>query len=335
MNNKMKILVTGGSGFIGTNYIEMLSNTADVEFLNLDKRMPRNKKHERFWKECNILDADQLRKIIKDFSPTHIVHLAAQTGTDIKNLEAFAANIEGVKNVLLAAAVVPSVKHIIFTSSLLVCKMGYVPKHDTDYQPSTMYGESKVRGEKIVRTAKNLPYAWTIIRPISIWGPWFAEPYKNFFKAIGHGWYFHIGSGHYKRSLGYVENTVHQIHQLLIAPLERTNKKTFYVADDQPADLYEIANIIRETIGARKIYHIPFWLANAAALFGDICKTAGWHNVPLTSFRLNNILTEYIFNMTPIMQISGPLPYDLRTGIGELFSGCMKWERSNYLKEVI
>lgn len=47
-------------------------------------------------------------------------------------------------------------------------------------------------------TLTYLPYAWTIIQPISIWGPWGEEPYKNFFKAIVQGWYFHIGSGHYK-----------------------------------------------------------------------------------------------------------------------------------------
>jgi len=136
MTTKMKILVTGGSGFIGTNYIELLFKTGDAEFLNLDKRSPRNKGHERSWKECNILDASRLQKIVKDFSPTHIVRLAEQMGTDIKSLDVFATNIEGVENLILASAALPSVERVIFTSSLLVCKMGYVPKHDTDYQPS-------------------------------------------------------------------------------------------------------------------------------------------------------------------------------------------------------
>ena len=72
------------------------------------------------------------------------------------------------------------------------------------------------------------------------WGPWGEEPYRNFFKSIAQGWYFHIGSGHYKRSLGYVGNTVHQIHQILLAPREKIHGKTMYVADDQPADLYDM-----------------------------------------------------------------------------------------------
>lgn len=167
----MRILVTGGSGFIGTNYIELLLRTVQEEFINLDNRSPRNVAHRDFWQECDLLDAPRLKKIIADFSPTHVVHLAAKTGLDEKKLSDFEANVEGVENLLLALKEVSYVERVIFTSSLLVCRMGYVPKHDTDYKPTTLYGQSKVEGEKIVRAHNDLPYAWTIIWPISIWGP--------------------------------------------------------------------------------------------------------------------------------------------------------------------
>ncbi len=311
----MKILVTGGSGFIGTNYIDLLLRRGKEEFINLDSKPPRNPAHKKFWRECNMLDAPRLEKLIKDFKPTHVVHLAAKTGLDEKLLSDFAANIEGVESLVRILRETPSVERVIFTSSLLVCRMGYVPKHDTDYQPTTLYGQSKVEGEKIVRAHKDLPYAWTIIRPISIWGPWGEEPYRNFFKAIAQGWYFHIGSGHYRRSLGYVGNTVHQIHQILLAPIEKVDRKTMYVADDQPADLYDMANMIQKTVGARNIFHVPLWMAKLAARIGDGCKAVGWHSVPLSSFRLNNIRTEYVFDMQPIMEVSGPLPYSLKTGV--------------------
>ncbi|HHT9158535.1 MAG: hypothetical protein A2047_01095 [Omnitrophica bacterium GWA2_41_15] len=311
----MKVLVTGGSGFIGTNYIELLLRDGKNELINLDSKPPRNIAHKKFWNECDILDAYRLKKIIRDFSPTYIVHLAAKTGVDEKRLNAFAANMEGVENLLSAFKEVSSVERVIFTSSLLVCKMGYVPKHDTDYQPSTAYGLSKVKGEQIVRAQKDLPYAWTIIRPISVWGPWFNEPYKNFFKAIAQGWYFHIGSGHYKRSLGYVENIVYEIHQLLLAPMGKIDKKIFYIGDEPPVDLYEFANEVREGLGTRKIRHVPLWIAKSSAKTGDFLKLLGWRGVPLTSFRLNNILTEYVFDLQPIIEIAAPLPYDLKTGI--------------------
>jgi len=311
----MRILVTGGSGFIGTNYIELLLKNGEAEFINLDHNPPRNPAHKSFWRKCDLLDASRLKKLVKDFAPTHVVHLAAKTGTDLKKLSDFAANIEGVENLFSAFKGISSLERVVFTSSLLVCKMGYTPKYDTDYKPSTAYGLSKVKMEQIIRAQENLPYSWTIIRPISVWGPWFEEPYKNFFKAIAQGWYFHIGSGHYKRSLGYVENLVHEIQQLLLAHGKKVNKKTFYIADEKPTDLYDFANQIQEELGARKIRHVPLWVAKTAAKIGDLLKIAGWRHVPLTSFRLNNIVTEYVFDLSPIMEIAAPLPYDLRTGI--------------------
>jgi nucleoside-diphosphate-sugar epimerase len=311
----MRILVTGGSGFIGTNYIEFLLQDGNNEFINIDSKPPRNIAHKKFWRECDILDIPRLKKIIKDFKPTHVVHLAAKTGLDEKQLSEFAANIDGVKSLARILKETPSVERVIFTSSLLVCKMGYVPKDDIEYKPTTLYGQSKVCGEKIVRSARGLPYAWTIIRPISVWGPYAEEPYRNFFQSIARNWYFHIGSGHYKRSMGYVENMVYQIHKLFLAPKENTDRKVFYLGDSPPIDLYEFANEVQAALNTKKIRHLPLWFVKVLAKTGDIFKSLGWKNFPLTSFRLNNIRTEYVFNLQPIMDIVGPLPYDFKTGV--------------------
>jgi hypothetical protein len=112
-----------------------------------------------------------------------------------------------------------------------------------------------------------------------------------------------------------VGNSVYQIHQILLAPREKVDGKTMYVADDRPADIYDMANIIRQAVGARNIFRVPLWIAKFAARIGDGCKALGWHSVPLSSFRLNNIRTEYVFDMRPIMEVSGPLPYSLKTGV--------------------
>ncbi|OGT06735.1 MAG: hypothetical protein A2103_01215 [Gammaproteobacteria bacterium GWF2_41_13] len=311
----MRVLVTGGSGFIGTNYINFLEQEGKHEFINLDIKSPRNKAHQAFWRECDLLDRPRLEQIIKNFKPTHVVHLAAKTGLDEKELSDFSANIEGVENMVRILRETPSVERAIFTSTLLVCQMGYVPKDDTEYKPTTLYGQSKVCGEQIVRAAKDLPYAWTIVRPISVWGPYAEEPYRNFFQSVARNWYFHIGSGHYKRSMGYVENMVNQIHQLLLVPVEKMDHKVFYLGDSPPIDLYDFANEVQKKLGVTKIRRLSLWTVQCIAKCGDILKAMGWKKFPLTSFRLNNIRTEYVFDLSPILEVSGPLLYDYQTGI--------------------
>lgn len=263
-----------------------------------------------------MLDRERLDSRIRSFRPTHVVHLAAATGVHRKTLEEFAANTTGTDSLISSATAAGSLERAIFTSSLLVCRMGYVPKHDTDYRASTPYGQSKVEMEKIIRR-RDIPFAWTIIRPISIWGPWFDEPYINFFKAVAGGWYFHIGSGRYRRSLGYVGNVVHQIHQILLAPTDTVDRKTFYVADENPLDLYVMANEIQTQLKARPIRHIPLPLARMMGRAGDVLLFAGFRKAPLTSFRLNNILTEYVYDLSPIVRIAGRDRYGYREGIAE------------------
>lgn len=311
----MKILITGGSGFIGTNYVDYALNNG-AEVLNIDIKPPFKKEHEKYYVHCDIMDYEKLVNTIKNFKPDYVVHLAAKTGAhSITDLNEFAPNIQGVKNLINAILQVNTVKHVIFTSTLLVCKMGYIPKHDTDYMPTTTYGKSKVEGELIVRNWGGLPFTWTIIRPISVWGPWMVEPYIDFFRAVKGGWYFHIGHGHYKRSMGYVENIAHEIHSILLAPTEKVSGKTLYVGDPEPTDLYEFAEKVREKLNAPKIRHIPLWAITVVAKVGDVLKFLGWKNVPMSSFRLNNILTEYVFDLSPIMEVAKSLPYDMDTAI--------------------
>ena len=311
----MKIVVTGGSGFIGTNYIDYILKEEKAEILNIDKVPPKKKSHRRFWKECDILNDKEMKNIITSFNPDYLIHLAANVRTDLTDINDFNENIQGVENIVEACRHTENLKRVVFASSRLVCQVGYYPKNDTDFKPNTAYGESKVIGEKIVRNADNLPYEWTIVRPISIWGEWNGAPYLNFFKAVIGGWYFHIGDGHYDRSLGYIGNTVRQIHAIIKSGTESVHRKTYYLADPEPTDLYVMAEMIREKAGAKKIRSFPKPLATMIAKIGDILQKAGWRTVPLTTFRLNNITTEYVYDLSSIMNLAKFRPIPLQTGV--------------------
>ena len=92
-----------------------------------------------------------------------------------------------------------------------------------------IYGKSKVEMEKcILRSGLNFP--WVIIRPTSIWGPWFGEPYNNFFHFVLRKMFVHPGNMGCEKTYGYIGNSVFQILKLLEIEDESLVKgKTFYI----------------------------------------------------------------------------------------------------------
>lgn len=310
-----RVLVTGGSGFIGTNLVAALVRAGDV-VANVDIAPPKIAGHTANWQQLDILDGAALRQAFVSFRPEVVIHLAAKTVLDERTtLAHFSANIEGVANVIDAVRAAGSVERTFFTSSRLVCRLGYVPKDDTDYQPSTMYGESKVRGEQLVRSASGDLGAWTILRPTGIWGPWFGVPYQDFFMTIRRGRYVHPARRDASKSYGYVENTVYQLQRLVAALAPDVHGKTLTMADYPPLGLREWAVSIQKALGAPRIRSVPVPLLKVAAVVGDIGQNLGLRRVPLTTFRLNNLVSDMVYDTSQLEALVGPLPYSPAQGV--------------------
>lgn len=309
-DNRKKIVVTGASGFIGTNLLEDLSSKFEV--INIDSKKPKNAEYIKYWKDVDLLDFQKLRDEIVAFNPDYIVHLAARTDLDGQTIEDYSANTIGVENVLKIASELPDLKKILITSSMLVCHAGYYPKNQFDYSPTTVYGESKVETERIVWNNKP-DCDWAIIRPSSIWGPWFGVPYRNFFDMVISKRYFHIGNKGCTKTYGYVGNAIYQIKSILFADTTDENNKVFYLGDYEPTNIEEWGNEIANQLG-QKIIKMPYWLIKCAALFGDFLKVFGI-NFPMTSFRLKNMTTDNIINLSNTRKIAPLSPYSRCEGI--------------------
>jgi nucleoside-diphosphate-sugar epimerase len=256
-----------------------------------------------------------IRRVFADFCPTQVYHLAARTDLHGDSLLAYKDNIDGVRNIVTAVNSTPSVKRAIFASSRMVCALGYQPVSDRDYHATNAYGASKAIGERIVR-AEARPELWVLVRPTSIWGPWFDVPYRDFFDSIRRGYYFSVrGHGHITKSFGYVGNTVHQLIGLMNAEAEDVATRTFYLADYDPTDINAMAEDVRRTMGAPSIRAIPYPLIKAAAIMGDLARQVGWAEPPITSFRLRNLLMDMVFDLSALERAVGPLPYSVAEGV--------------------
>ena len=309
-----RLCITGGSGFIGTAAMQWAFDNS-IKVINFDIRPPKILSHQSYWQYTDIRDSKEFSSALKSFQPTHILHLAATTGMDIHEMSFFDANTVGVKNLLEATTNLPDLQRIMFTSSLLVCSNGHVPINDYEYCPPNLYGESKVIGEKMVRESQ-LKCDWVIVRPTSIWGPWFEHSYKTFFKVIDRGLYVQPGAIPIIKPLSFVGNTVYMMQKILLHPTDEVSKKTFYLGDYPQHSIQDWADLIRSKLdkpGKTPIF--PIEAMRIIAKVGDICKALGWSDPPLTTFRLNNMLTGGHYPIKKTEVIVGTLPFLLEDGI--------------------
>jgi UDP-glucose 4-epimerase len=148
----MRVLVTGGAGFIGSHVVEDLSKIHDVTVLdNLSCGSIDNIKHIKNinFVRGDILDLEIVRKLVKDTDV--IVHLAASfanlksTENPVEDME---INIKGTLN-LLNASLNSDIKKFIYASSSSVYgDNGTLPlNEEMPTKPLTPYAVSKLAGE--------------------------------------------------------------------------------------------------------------------------------------------------------------------------------------------
>ena len=161
-----KILVIGGSGFVGSRLISELDN---IKCENLDKN-----KSPFYSKITTIGNITNIKEIKISKSISHVVLLAAEHRDDVSPISLYYdVNVEGTKNVLRAMDVA-GVKNLIFTSSVAI--YGLNKNNPNEYHkpdPFNHYGKSKLQAELVIKewyendsTNKSV----TIIRPTVIFG---------------------------------------------------------------------------------------------------------------------------------------------------------------------
>lgn len=310
---KAKILLTGASGFIGTNLMEDLIDKGYI-VKNIDCKSPKIEERKENWIKVDITNYEDFRTSVKEFSPDYIVHLAARTDLDGKTLEDYSANTVGVENLMKIVQELVGLKKVIITSSKFVTTNGYKIKDQFDYCPHTKYGGSKVVTEQNVWN--NRPGCdWCIIRPTSIWGPWFGVPYRNFFDMVSKRMYFHIGKIKCYKTYGYIGNAIYQIEQLLFSETTDEENKVFYIGDEPAYEINEWADEIANELGF-KVPVVPVLFVKLLAKFGDFLGLFGIH-FPMQSFRFANMTNDGVNDMTNTIKIAPLVKYTRLEGTRE------------------
>jgi dTDP-glucose 4,6-dehydratase len=122
----MKILVTGGAGFIGSCFVRLALQDSSIEIVNIDKLTyagnlenlapVANHPHYRFHR-ADICDLEALRQILEETKPDAVVHFAAESHVDrsiFAPLPVFETNLRGTFNLLesMRACRIPRFIHV-------------------------------------------------------------------------------------------------------------------------------------------------------------------------------------------------------------------------------
>ena len=189
----MKVLVTGGAGFIGSYVCKKLVERGDEvivydSFVNYISPYLSNypiylrKRLEELKDGIEIVRGDIrhksfLHRTLKKHQPDSIIHLAALPISTISNIyseDAFEINLNGTINVLEVIREFDLIQRFVYASSSMVYGNFERTPADENHptNPIEVYGATKLSGEILTRAySKQYGIEYTIIRPSSVYGP--------------------------------------------------------------------------------------------------------------------------------------------------------------------
>ena len=198
-----RVLITGGSGYIGSHLAIALHR--DHEVLSLDCRRPRLRlcAHEL----ADLRDRSAIRKVIDQFKPETIFHLAAARQARESMLFPHhynASNVLATENLL--QAITDERTSLIFASSCSVFGNQDDVVDDTPFNPISPYAETKILGEELIGKYMN-PENYLVLRLFNIVGSWQPQLMDTTGDALMRNYRAAIMSGHSLPIYGNTFNT--------------------------------------------------------------------------------------------------------------------------------
>ncbi|NMC51294.1 SDR family NAD(P)-dependent oxidoreductase [Candidatus Kuenenbacteria bacterium] len=281
----MKILVTGGAGFIGSHTVRKLVQLGHkvVVVDNFNNYYSPKLKEDRikiFLKglkfrvyRLNIADYKKLEQIFKKEKFDKIIHLAAQAGVRYSLENPFVyieSNIVGTFN-LLELCRQYGVKHFIYASSSSVYgnnkKLPFAEGHRVD-EPISLYAATKKSTELMAYTYYHLFGINTIgLRFFTVYGPWGRPDMAifKFTKSISEGRPIEVyGRGAMDRDFTYIDDIVSGVVRTLKI---KSGCEIFNLGNSKPEKLMTMISLIEKNLGKRAIVEMKPMQA------GDVHRT--------------------------------------------------------------
>jgi len=253
----MKILVTGGAGYIGTELIRQLVLMPEVEQVILYDNLSRGnyniflhsgiKRGKVKFVKGELLDSRTLKNVVKDLDVVY--HLAARVSTPLSNESSHLfeqVNHWGTAELVYAVEESKVKKFLYLSSASVYGASSEEMTIESTPNPQSFYGISKYRGEQhVLRLMNKIPTY--ILRCGNVYGYGISMRFdavinRFMFDASFNGRINIYGDGMQRRSFIYIDKITEILRQLIQSDL----KPGIYNAVDRVMPILEIASAIQE-----------------------------------------------------------------------------------------
>jgi nucleoside-diphosphate-sugar epimerase len=303
----MRILVTGGGGFLGTHLItELLKNPKYMVTSFSRHAYPHLEEIGVPTIKGDLRNKDDVDRAVSQGFDT-IFHVAALAGVWGDYEDYFSINVTGTKNLIESAQKYGVLRFVHTSSPSAVLGLGgHMGTDETMPYPSVhlnAYGETKQKSEEIVLAANDgKTFLTCALRPHLIWGPGDPHIFPRIIQKARDGKLKIVGEGENLVDISYVENVAKAHVQAMehLVPGGRMAGEAYFLGDERPVKIWEFINTI---LGLSKIdppvKHVSYEMAfNAGRVFEFLWKILGIKkpDPPMTRFVAMNLGTDHYFS---------------------------------------
>ena len=244
-----KVLLTGPTGFIGRNSIDILLSRG-FEVHAISREVPNKQQEGLFWYQADLLDIGTVSKLVSEIQPTHLLHFAwyavpKEYWTSHQNIRWVQASLE-----LIHSFIQYGGKRIVMAGSCAEYdwNYGYCSEEFTPLNPSTLYGTCKHSLQEMLKMYTDQ------LHISSAWGRIFFlyGPYEHPSRLVSHvissllkNKQAVCSAGTQIRDFMYVED----VASSFVSLLDSTVEGPVNICSGQPTSIKEVVTQIGNKIG--------------------------------------------------------------------------------------
>lgn len=324
------ILITGATGFIGGFLVEEAISRGHKVFATV--RSSSNTQYldnqEVALVPFDFSDKEAIGKVLSDHKIDIVINNAGLTrAKSQQTLDR--VNAEYLKNLCLAirncGSRKPYLLHISSLAALGPAELtpNGIVTNDTAPHPVTMYGRSKLKGERILKEEFS-DLGFSILRPTAVYGPREKDLY-TVFKSVNSRVSAHIGKGNQKLTFIYVKDLV---RMMVIAAEKQESHSEYNVGDGKTYSTKELNKLIKESLGKKVIVvGVPLTVLSVLGHLSEYLGRVTGKYPTLNIDKVNEIKAQsWNFDATSTHLALGYTPqYLLSDGVNET----VKWYKDN------